>query len=167
VDAFSKCSMYNLTLPEDAKTLLEGTPTGYKGTGNHFPARHQINTNNSILWDITPCSLLKVKSCFGGTCHLDIRVNGRSRRSSLCHLLHAVSFAWLIPDIPIAVTDISFLQSCPEAHALSNQIRIWGSFSMDKSARDLNTNTHLHIITMLRIYGAILPLHHMSSWHVA
>jgi hypothetical protein len=30
-------------------------------------SRTRTNSKNSIFWDITPCSLLKVNRCFGGT----------------------------------------------------------------------------------------------------
>jgi hypothetical protein len=37
----------------------------FSNTGNCF-------SKNSVFWNITPCSLLKVSRRFGGTCRLDL-----------------------------------------------------------------------------------------------
>jgi hypothetical protein len=54
-------------------------------------------TKNSIFWDITPCSQLKVNRCFAGTCHLYLqgrRISQARKECEVCgkvacQLLHA------------------------------------------------------------------------------
>jgi hypothetical protein len=39
----------------------------------HIHIKQQVKLKISTFWDITPCSLLKVKWCFGGTCCLHLQ----------------------------------------------------------------------------------------------
>jgi hypothetical protein len=43
---------------------------------------------NLILWDITPCSPLKVNRRFGETSHLHRQVRSISQENSACYLHH-------------------------------------------------------------------------------
>jgi hypothetical protein len=50
----------------------------------------EVIMKNSVFWNITPCSALKVKRSFGGTCYLHLhgqRIN-QARSQHACYLLH-------------------------------------------------------------------------------
>jgi hypothetical protein len=63
---------------------------------------------SSVFWDITPCSLLKVNPCFGGTCHLhpqgqniskERNQNKASSKPTTCfmHIPRCCRWKWHVP----------------------------------------------------------------------
>jgi hypothetical protein len=58
------------------KILL--SPCSLIGTCAGFEVLTEVVMKNSIFWNITPCSLLKVNRNFGGTCPSNFRVKNKT-----------------------------------------------------------------------------------------